>query len=70
MVALPIAAAVDVVGLLGEVERWVVAERRMPLLGHSMQFDGQAGADSSLIGVQSPGRPGVILNLLPLIQRW
>ena len=53
MVVLSMAAAAAVVGLPGKVERWVVAERGMPILGHSTQFDGEAGG--SLSGVQSPG---------------
>jgi hypothetical protein len=55
MVSFPIAAAASVVGLLEEVERWVVEERSMPLLGHSMQFDGEAGANRSLFGVNLQG---------------
>ena len=52
MVVLSMAAAA-VVGLPEEVERWAVAERDMPILGHSTQFDGEAGG--SLSGVQSLG---------------
>ena len=64
-VVLSIAAADAVVGLPGEIERWADAERGMLLLGHSTQFDGEAGA--SLSGVQSPGLQGAIPNLLSLI---
>ena len=67
MVALSMAAADAVVGFPGEVGSWVVAERGTLPLGHSTQFDEEAGG--SFFGVQSPGWQDMILNLLPLIQQ-
>ena len=67
MVVLSMAAAAAVVGLPEEVERWVVAQKGMLLLGHSTQFDGEVGG--SLSGVQSPGLQGMIPNLQSLIQQ-